>query len=489
MVAQTAPKSAIFVLGLLFCDRHVTPGLRLLLSMLMPTSSEFIALCRSQVALLTGGLGASRSIVYLAEERLESAEARLVPVVMYPEGQFWEENPRLRLLPSDRDSVTQLPQLRSQVPSPRELPFVAGDSVAKQSQSSLTPWATDADPTQPDSATSSLMQQRQVVMPLIHDGVMMGLLVTGRDDRPWTGGEEAQIERVATTLSIACVLDQRSQWLEQERAHRLQVQEQQQDLLDNLLHQLRNPLTAIRTFGQVLLKRLLPEDGNRGVASSIVQESDRMRELLQQLEQVMPLEADSEAAFLDFNRPLLSLRPASDLPDLPTEPCSAVAILEPLLTSAVAIAQERQLHVNSLLPTDLPPVQAEPGALREVLSNLLDNAVKYAPSGGHIFIQVKKPTAQVGRVMQTIAITNTGAGIPAQDLPHIFERHYRGVQAASEITGSGLGLAIVKELLTRMQGAIEVFSPAEKTALTDFALDSDVLSEGTGTTFIVRLPE
>lgn len=456
--------------------------------MLMSASSEFIALCRSQVALLTGGLGASLSIVYLAEERLEDVETRLVPVVIYPETEhFWKEDPRLRLLPGDRNSVKQLLQHQSQV-QVKELPS-AGDNFLGQPQLSLPSSTIDVDSTH-QNTPSSLMQQRQMVLPLIHDEVVMGLLVTGRDDRPWTGREQAQIERVAHTLALACVLDQRSQWLEQERTHHLQVQEQQRDLLDNLLHQLRNPLTAIRTFGKVLLKRLLPGDENRGVATSIVQESDRMRELLQQLEQVMPLETDSGEAFLDFNRPPLSLLPASDSPDLlPAEPCSVVAILEPLIASAVAIAQERQLQVNTLLPVDLPPVQADPGALREVLSNLLDNALKYNFPDGRIFIQVKRSHSNIGRAVQTIAITNTGAGIPAPDLPHIFERHYRGVQATSEIKGSGLGLAIVKELIMRMQGTIEVFSPAERNAIADFDPDLTTFPDGTGTTFIVRLPE
>jgi signal transduction histidine kinase len=88
-----------------------------------------------------------------------------------------------------------------------------------------------------------------------------------------------------------------------------------------------------------------------------------------------------------------------------------------------------------------------------------------------------------------IAISDTGPGIPPQDLEHLFERHYRGVQAATAIPGSGLGLAIAKELIEQMQGEIEVFSPAQSVWTKQ---NSDLINQtednrGKGTTFIVWL--
>src|SRR5207237_7776886 len=137
---------------------------------------------------------------------------------------------------------------------------------------------------------------------------------------------------------------------------------------------------------------------------------------------------------------------------------SGAAVLEPLLVSAKASAQERNLDLQTENPTDLPLVQGNTKALREVLSNLIDNALKYTPSGGQVDIRVgeKRQTAQ--GEMIGIAISDSGPGIPPQDLEHLFERHYRGVQAATAIPGSGLGLAIAKELIGQMHGEIEVFS-------------------------------
>ncbi|NET51329.1 MAG: sensor histidine kinase, partial [Merismopedia sp. SIO2A8] len=94
--------------------------------------------------------------------------------------------------------------------------------------------------------------------------------------------------------------------------------------------------------------------------------------------------------------------------------------------------------------------------------------------------------------LQHIAITisDTGPGIPPQDLEHLFERHYRGVQASTEIPGSGLGLAIAKELIEQMHGQIEVFSPAQSIWTeyrTQSAIDKARDYRARGTTFVVWL--
>lgn len=88
--------------------------------------------------------------------------------------------------------------------------------------------------------------------------------------------------------------------------------------------------------------------------------------------------------------------------------------------------------------------------------------------------------------MQGISISDTGCGIPPEDLEHLFERHYRGVQAESEIPGTGLGLAIAKELVEKMQGEIQLFSPASSSQRSE--VRAFISEEGRGTTVIVWLP-
>lgn len=449
----------------------------------MPASSEFVALCHSQVALLSQGLSASVSIVYLTEEFAEGTEAKLIPIAAYPETSVvWEEREHLRLNPSFVARLTNSPRLLS-----------AGSSLEQSPVSQGLPPVYDTGTegnTPPPIDDETWVQQRQVVLPLMHEGVVMGFLVTSRDDRPWNEQERSQIERIAHTLTLACIIDQRSQWLEHNYHRQQLLQSQQHDLLDNLLHQLRSPLTALKTFGKLLLKRLLPTDRNRDLATNILRESDRVQELLQQMDQTLDLSVREEV-FDPATLPVAweTVQPIERSPDslplLPAstlETCSVVSILEPLLVSAQAIAEERQLECQANLAHNVPLVKANPTALREVFSNLIDNALKYTPAGGKIWIQLSVEENQTTPGI-VFSITDTGPGIPASDLAHIFERHYRGVQADTEIPGTGLGLAIAKDLVEQMQGQIQVQSPADLSIWRKSFTEANV-----GTTFRIWLP-
>jgi signal transduction histidine kinase len=130
------------------------------------------------------------------------------------------------------------------------------------------------------------------------------------------------------------------------------------------------------------------------------------------------------------------------------------AILKPALQSARGVIDDRQQQLHLDLPAHSVAILADPSALAEVLTNLLDNASKYTPAQGHIQVRLRETIDRV-----ELWITDTGYGIPAEDLAHLFERHYRGVQAQSSIPGTGLGLSIARELTRQMQGDIQIFSP------------------------------
>jgi signal transduction histidine kinase len=471
--------------------------------MLMSASSEFVALCREQLALLAQGLEASLSVVYLTQELIEAStnEAKLIPVVVYPETAVEQQRANALVLPISipiskknwdsytRDDATLDRTARSRMGdvfnpknnrSKRRL-LKAAEEFPARSRETGTPDAASL-----HSTEDYLLRGDQIVLPLVHEDVMIGLLVTVREDRAWNEQERSEIKRIAQTLLLACVLDQRRAWLHQQLQQQQILQEKQQDLLDNLLHQLRNPLTALQTFGKLLLKRMRLGDANREVATSIVRESDRLKELLQQFDQVIDLTAEDLGPLaLPQKEVLVEANVQKDakapllLPGTGEKEvnCSVLDILEPLLVSAKAIAQERNLQLISEIPPNLPLVRANLKALREVLSNILDNALKYTPTGGKVFIQVGQQKAH----FQGIAISDTGPGIPTQDLEHLGERHYRGVQAQTEIPGTGLGLSIAKQLIQQMQGEIEVFSPAVTSLITS--------PDAPGTTFIIWLPK
>jgi signal transduction histidine kinase len=116
---------------------------------------------------------------------------------------------------------------------------------------------------------------------------------------------------------------------------------------------------------------------------------------------------------------------------------------------------------------ELPPIETDGGRLRQVLDNLLDNAIKYSPGGGPIVLRVA-----ADRRSTRFAVSDHGVGIPAADLPRIFEKFYRvDPHQTGGVNGTGLGLYVCRELVERMDGRITVSS-----------------TPGLGSTFVVELP-
>jgi two-component system phosphate regulon sensor histidine kinase PhoR len=127
------------------------------------------------------------------------------------------------------------------------------------------------------------------------------------------------------------------------------------------------------------------------------------------------------------------------------------------------------------LRIDLPPeavVMAAPIRIRQVLVNLIDNGIKYTPSGGRVTLSAAFAAGGAGAETVSVRVSDTGLGIPARDLPHVFDKFYRAKsQVTREIAGIGLGLAITKTIVESAGGRIRVESV-----------------EGAGTTFTVELP-
>jgi signal transduction histidine kinase len=151
---------------------------------------------------------------------------------------------------------------------------------------------------------------------------------------------------------------------------------------------------------------------------------------------------------------------------------------EPLLCAAFELAEETRTCLELVRPlaterglhlqTNLSPTSChgDAGRLRQVITNLLTNAIHYTPAGGEIRV-----TTQTQDEWALLTVADTGVGISPEALPHIFERFYRADRARSRAEGrSGLGLAISKAIIDAQGGRIEAFS------------------QGAGSTFTVRLP-
>ena len=142
------------------------------------------------------------------------------------------------------------------------------------------------------------------------------------------------------------------------------------------------------------------------------------------------------------------------------------ALLEQLRESLEPVAEDKGVTLSVDAPRDLPTLRADQDRLRQVLLNLLTNALHYTPAGGRVEV-----TARVNGMQLILLVSDTGTGIDPQSLPHIFERFYRADKArARESGGTGLGLAIVRSLVTLHGG------------------DVTAVSSPQGSRFAVRLP-
>jgi signal transduction histidine kinase len=224
---------------------------------------------------------------------------------------------------------------------------------------------------------------------------------------------------------------------------------QQRDFVANASHELRTPLTTIRLRVEALLggARQNPELATQFL-TEIEGEVDRLSQLVDALLVLSRVEAGLDS---------LSMTPI-DISFLLDE---AMAVYRPRVEAA-----GHQLILD--VEPGLPPVRAASAQIRQVIDNLLENALKYSPSGGFITLSCRKTGDAV-----TVSVTDTGYGIPAQDLPHVFERFYRADKARTRSGGSGgtgLGLSIVRSVVLAHGGQVSIDSQEGKGTTVRFTL-------------------
>lgn len=219
------------------------------------------------------------------------------------------------------------------------------------------------------------------------------------------------------------------------------------DFLADVSHELRTPLAALRMFNELLRSERDVDDATRAeFLESSAQQIDRLDWLAQNL---------LDLSKLDSGLVLLDLRP-DDLR----------STVETAIEQAEAAAERRRVGLSVDLPDAPLRIRHDPLRVGQVLSNLIGNAIKFTPAGGTVTVTVRGH-----RDGARILVVDTGVGIDATELPHIFDRFYRGSRAnEARAGGSGLGLAIVRSIVEMHGGAVSVESRL-----------------GTGTTFTVTL--
>jgi len=222
--------------------------------------------------------------------------------------------------------------------------------------------------------------------------------------------------------------------------------QRERDFLLNVGHDLRTPLTSISGYAETLADGTIGIDDLPGVAAVLQRQSKRLSRLVEDLMLLSRLEARE-----------FTLR---------TEQVDLGAHIGGVAEEFRSRAAEASVQMR----IDIEPmgsVEADPIRVSQVVTNLVENALRYAPEGGWVGVEVRAVSHET-----VIAVTDNGPGIDPEDLPRVFERLYVAQRyRAVRPEGSGLGLSIVHELVTAMGGAVEVSS-----------------QPGRGTTVTVRLP-
>lgn len=226
-----------------------------------------------------------------------------------------------------------------------------------------------------------------------------------------------------------------------------ELERMREDLFQGIVNELRTPLATILLYARLLRNgRATTEEKEARFLGVIERESDRLQLLVRQMLDLSRLEAQ------EFRRSAYATR--------------LNPILEELALSVSDRAQAKGLLFRSDIAEDLPPVLGTPELFELIFGSLLDNAIKYTPTGAVELSAQREQDSLVIRVM------DDGIGIPPQALPHLFKRFYRTNLAVERgVAGTGLGLYLVRQSLQAIEGKIEISS-----------------KQGQGTTFTVRLP-
>ncbi|MBE9172610.1 HAMP domain-containing histidine kinase [Cyanobium sp. LEGE 06143] len=295
-------------------------------------------------------------------------------------------------------------------------------------------------------------------LPLRHGGVLLGALQVDTAALPWPEPLRQRLQAVALCLTEGLCLD-----LEQQRLQQQLLAQHEQ--LTVLLHQLRNPLAALRTFGQLLLRRLDGDERNRPLVEGLLQEERQLQRYVDAIDRLGG--GNLEPAQEPGPGPLL-LPPS--LGGSASQPLAD--LLERLVQRACATAALQGRPWQG--PQALPQWQGDSGAVAEIVANLLENAFRYSPSGSAVGLQCR-PTPAGG---WQLVVWDGGPPIPAPERQRIFRRGERGTAGAAQ-PGSGLGLALAADLARHLGGEL---------VLCNAPADLDPALPAHGNAFCLSLP-
>jgi two-component system heavy metal sensor histidine kinase CusS len=228
--------------------------------------------------------------------------------------------------------------------------------------------------------------------------------------------------------------------------------ERQQQFVADAAHELRGPLAAIRTTLEVATLRAAPGEDHQGMLEAVLEQTRQLSKLTNDL--------------------LLLAETTSDSADPVVTPVDLAAVARQTVAMFSGVAEDRGLQMNAILSPPEPAnviIRGEVGQLRQLVGNLIDNAVRFTPVGGQITVEVAITRDKADGPQALLRVCDTGVGIAPTHLERIFDRFYQVDEARprDQGRGGGLGLAICQSIVTRHGGSLSVAStPGQGTAFT-----------------------
>jgi signal transduction histidine kinase len=262
-------------------------------------------------------------------------------------------------------------------------------------------------------------------------------------------GQDEVAQLQADFNAMAADLEQATEAIQAERDKVIQLLQSRRDLISNVSHELRTPVTTMRGYLESALGKdeTIPADLHHDLAI-IEKEAQRLQRLIDDLFALS--QAEVEQLTLDI------------------KPSDIAAVIQNRVEAIAPLAwQTSRVEVVANVPPMLPLALVDPTRLEQVLTNLLRNGIRHTPPGGIVVVRACSEKEYL-----RVEVCDTGEGIPSEEIPHVWQRFYRGEEAKrKDSRGAGLGLALVKELTEAMGGTVAVKSRPDQ-----------------GTCFLLKLP-
>lgn len=260
----------------------------------------------------------------------------------------------------------------------------------------------------------------------------------------------AQVERGDELNDIIRQVYRTGRVLEREFSELKKMESYRKDFLGNISHELKTPIFSIRGFAETLKDGALDDPTvNQSFVEKIIRNADRLSNLAKDLSEIARLETGS----LKMEKGAFNMK----------------RLVNDVVESVEPQAREKSIKIRTSFESKLPPVYGDPSQIRQVVVNLVDNAIKYSNEGGKVSVRLR---SKRGREVVEFSVRDQGVGVAKEDLARLTERFFRVDKSRSRSAGgTGLGLSIVKHILAAHNQELSVSSSLGKGSTFTFLLN------------------